>query len=221
MNRTFKWYYKERNILILLIVCFPFGIYLMFKYTQWSPRFKLAVTGFYTLVTVTLLVLLGVWIFIIDHNPSNSNLEIKYNCQEDADNQCLINAVANDLDSLINKNDLNIIPHESITIKYPNTTLEITSTQKSDINSYLHYRNLSMDIIKTLNMDELFDLGYIDLEINYVGTYFESDIPHTETVLTYKFTIEDYIGTSWEKQNIITFDNNITYNNEMFDEEIK
>jgi hypothetical protein len=220
MNRTFRWYYKERNILILLVVCFPFGIYLMFKYTQWNPRFKLAVTGFYSIITLTILVFLGVWIFSLDQSGVNTNIEAKYNCQEATNNSCLIEAVLTDLEYLGNEDNLDVIPHQSITIKYPETTLEITKTQTTSINSYETYRSMAMEMIKVLNMDELEELGYVHLDISYIGTYYQNDIPTTEILLTYRFNINDYLGNSWEKEGNTIFDNNIIYNNDMFDEDI-
>jgi hypothetical protein len=192
----------------------------MFKYTQWNPRFKLAVTGFYSIITVTILVFLGVWIFSLDQSGVNTNIEAKYNCQEASNNSCLIEAVLTDLEYLGNEDNLDVIPHQSITIKYPETTLEITKTQTTSINSYETYRSMAMEMIKVLNMDELEELGYVHLDISYIGTYYQNDIPTTEILLTYRFNINDYLGNSWEKEGNTIFDNNIIYNNDMFDEDI-
>jgi len=192
----------------------------MFKYTQWNPRFKLAVTGFYSIITLTILVFLGVWIFSLDQSGVNTNIEAKYNCQEATNNSCLIEAVLTDLEYLGNEDNLDVIPHRSITIKYPETTLEITKTQTTSINSYETYRSMAMEMIKVLNMDELEELGYVHLDISYIGTYYQNDIPTTEILLTYRFNINDYLGNSWEKEGNTIFDNNIIYNNDMFDEDI-
>jgi hypothetical protein len=192
----------------------------MFKYTQWNPRFKLAVTGFYSIITLTILVFLGVWIFSLDQSGVNTNIEAKYNCQEATNNSCLIEAVLTDLEYLGNEDNLDVIPHQSITIKYPETTLEITKTQTTSINSYETYRSMAMEMIKVLNMDELEELGYVHLDISYIGTYYQNDIPTTEILLTYRFNINDYLGNSWEKEGNTIFDNNIIYNNDMFDEDI-
>ena len=40
-----------------------------------------------------------------------------------------------------------------------------------------------MEMIKVLNMDELEELGYVHLDISYIGTYYQNDIPTTEILL--------------------------------------
>lgn len=40
-----KWYQKDPFIILLLVVFFPVGLYLMWKYSDWNPKAKWVVTG--------------------------------------------------------------------------------------------------------------------------------------------------------------------------------
>jgi hypothetical protein len=40
-----KWYQKNPFIILFLVVFFPVGLYLMWKYSDWSPKTKWIVTG--------------------------------------------------------------------------------------------------------------------------------------------------------------------------------
>lgn len=40
-----KWYQKNPVIMLLLVLFFPVGLYLMWKYSSWSPKTKWIVTG--------------------------------------------------------------------------------------------------------------------------------------------------------------------------------
>src|SRR5687767_6382656 len=40
-----KWYHKPLGIVLLLIVFFPIGLYLMWRYANWTPRTKGIVTA--------------------------------------------------------------------------------------------------------------------------------------------------------------------------------
>ena len=39
-----KWYHKEPSIIVLLVLFFPAGVYLMLRYTKWNNKLKAGVT---------------------------------------------------------------------------------------------------------------------------------------------------------------------------------
>lgn len=45
-----KWYQKTTSIIVLLILFFPAGLYLMWKYAKWGKAVKGIITGVFTLV---------------------------------------------------------------------------------------------------------------------------------------------------------------------------
>jgi hypothetical protein len=48
-NKT-KWYKSNLGIIALLIVFFPAGVFLMWKYTSWHKYLKIGITGFFLLM---------------------------------------------------------------------------------------------------------------------------------------------------------------------------
>lgn len=52
MEKRKKWYHTQVGIGLLLLLFFPAGLYLMWKYTNWHRKVKWGVTGFYGLMFV-------------------------------------------------------------------------------------------------------------------------------------------------------------------------
>lgn len=52
MERSKKWYEKTGWIIILTLLFFPVGLFLMWKYANWNKIIKIAVTSFYVLVVI-------------------------------------------------------------------------------------------------------------------------------------------------------------------------
>lgn len=48
-----KWYQRTWAIILLLIIFFPVGLFLMWKYSNWSKIAKGVVTGFFALILVS------------------------------------------------------------------------------------------------------------------------------------------------------------------------
>lgn len=47
-----KWYKTNAGIIVLLILFFPVGLYLMWRYTQWNSKAKWAITGIFAFLTL-------------------------------------------------------------------------------------------------------------------------------------------------------------------------
>lgn len=47
-----KWYHKTGGVILLLVLFFPAGLYLMWKYTNWNRKVKWAITGFFALMAI-------------------------------------------------------------------------------------------------------------------------------------------------------------------------
>jgi|GEM_PF-1318906 len=47
-----KWYKKPFGIIALLILFFPVGLFLMWKYTDWHKNIKWGITGFFALIVI-------------------------------------------------------------------------------------------------------------------------------------------------------------------------
>ena len=45
-----KWYQKPVSIVLLIILFFPVGLYLMWKYSKWSPKVKWVISGIFALL---------------------------------------------------------------------------------------------------------------------------------------------------------------------------
>lgn len=48
-----KWYQKNGGIILMLILFFPVGIFLMWRYSKWSNVAKIIVTAFFVLVLIS------------------------------------------------------------------------------------------------------------------------------------------------------------------------
>ena len=48
-----KWYQRTWAIILFLIIFFPVGLFLMWKYSNWSKIAKGVVTGFFALILVS------------------------------------------------------------------------------------------------------------------------------------------------------------------------
>ena len=49
METQVKWYQKTWGILALLLLVFPLGLYLMWKYAKWNITVKWAITGLFVI----------------------------------------------------------------------------------------------------------------------------------------------------------------------------
>ncbi|MGA3292042.1 MAG: hypothetical protein ABSC49_02745 [Candidatus Microgenomates bacterium] len=47
-----EWYKKPFGVVLMLLLFFPIGLYLMWKYTNWNSRVKWGITGFFGLMIV-------------------------------------------------------------------------------------------------------------------------------------------------------------------------
>ncbi|MBI3341577.1 hypothetical protein HY024_00480 [Candidatus Curtissbacteria bacterium] len=47
-----KWYQKSAVIIVLLVIFFPIGLYLMWKYANWDNKIKWGVTGLLSLLLI-------------------------------------------------------------------------------------------------------------------------------------------------------------------------
>lgn len=47
-----KWYQKSIWVIILLILFFPVGLFLMWKYTNWNKKAKIVITGIFALIVI-------------------------------------------------------------------------------------------------------------------------------------------------------------------------
>lgn len=45
-----KWYQNNLAIVGLLVIFFPIGLFLMWKYSKWDKRIKLVITGFFVIL---------------------------------------------------------------------------------------------------------------------------------------------------------------------------
>lgn len=52
MENNTKWYKTNLGIIALLILFFPAGVFLMWKYTSWHKYLKLGITGFFVLMVL-------------------------------------------------------------------------------------------------------------------------------------------------------------------------
>ena len=52
MENTQKWYQKPLGIIVLLFLFFPVGLFLMWKYSNWSNQAKWIITGIVAVVVV-------------------------------------------------------------------------------------------------------------------------------------------------------------------------
>jgi hypothetical protein len=50
MEQNKKWYQKTPWIIALIIIFFPVGLYLMWKYASWNPKIKWVVSGFFAFI---------------------------------------------------------------------------------------------------------------------------------------------------------------------------
>jgi len=44
-----KWYHRTGGIILWIIIFYPVGLYLMWRYASWSKKWKLGITGIYAL----------------------------------------------------------------------------------------------------------------------------------------------------------------------------
>lgn len=51
------WYKKDEYILLLLVVCFPVGLYLMWRYARWNQRAKMLFTAIIAFLVVLVLLI--------------------------------------------------------------------------------------------------------------------------------------------------------------------
>lgn len=63
-QKDLKWFQKKQGIIVLLILFFPVGIYLMWKYSEWNNKTKAIVTA---------IILIGV-IFVKTDESSDSKI---------------------------------------------------------------------------------------------------------------------------------------------------
>jgi len=52
MDTKKKWYQKTGGIIVLLVLFFPVGLYLMWKHTSWNKTVKWIVTGFFAFLVL-------------------------------------------------------------------------------------------------------------------------------------------------------------------------
>ena len=52
MKARERWYQKTAGIILLLVLFFPAGLYLMWKYGKWSKKAKWIVTGIFALLVI-------------------------------------------------------------------------------------------------------------------------------------------------------------------------
>ena len=51
-QKDLKWFQKKQGIIVLLILFFPVGIYLMWKYSEWNNKTKVIVTSVFVIGTI-------------------------------------------------------------------------------------------------------------------------------------------------------------------------
>jgi hypothetical protein len=74
-NQNLQWYQKKGGVIVLLVLFFPAGLYLMWKYSNYWPK-KTKI-----LITVAVLIFAG----IASNNPSKSSTSYS-----SASNKCLL-----------------------------------------------------------------------------------------------------------------------------------
>lgn len=52
MEHSKKWYEKTGWIIVLLILFFPVGLFLMWKYTEWNKKVKWGITGLFAILLI-------------------------------------------------------------------------------------------------------------------------------------------------------------------------
>lgn len=52
METKNPWYHSNVGIVVLLILFFPVGLYLMWKYANWNKRIKLGISGFFLILLI-------------------------------------------------------------------------------------------------------------------------------------------------------------------------
>ena len=52
MDKSKKWYQKTLGIVGLLILFFPLGLFLMWKYAEWDKKIKWIITGIFILLLI-------------------------------------------------------------------------------------------------------------------------------------------------------------------------
>lgn len=218
MHKRFKWYFKERNIKLLVAFFYPFGLYLMFKYTYWDKRIKYGLLVFYSIITLTILSLLVYFIVTYDHEkyfPSEEEILI---CEEYTGKDCIQNGITSDISSISNIDNFEIMFHDFETVNYPHSTVELSITKPSSDDSYSDYMQYVYEILSKINIDELKHVGYSYLDISVESTYHDEDLmPHTEKMITYRFFVDHYIHDNWDVNEPIDIDHEITFKHTILD----
>ena len=52
MTQNLKWYQKKNGIIIVLILFFPVGLYLMWKHSDWNNKTKVIITSLFLIVGI-------------------------------------------------------------------------------------------------------------------------------------------------------------------------
>lgn len=215
MYRTFRWYYKERNIMKLLILFPPVGIYLMFKYTKWEKRGKIIITSIHIFLFLLIVTLAGLWIFTVDHtNNVELDAPTSYNCETSSNENCLISQLEADLTSDKIKGIVDINLHRSITTSYPNKTLGFVISYSPNENYVTNYEIVTLSILKDISIDELDRLEYEIIEVSITSTYYEDSLPLTELMITYHFTVANLMAGTLDSANSDDMANYIAYQND-------
>ena len=76
-NQNLQWYQKKGGVIVLLLLFFPVGLYLMWKHSNYWPK-KTKI-----LITVAVLIFAGIGL----NNPSASESSISYSSTS---NKCLL-----------------------------------------------------------------------------------------------------------------------------------
>ena len=89
-----KWYQKTWAIILFLIIFFPIGLFLMWKYSNWSKSVKGIITGFFILAVLSnIIAARNNKTINTDSNKTEVNKEIQVKQQdnkEEKDNRFIV-----------------------------------------------------------------------------------------------------------------------------------
>lgn len=197
MYRTFKWYYKERNIMMLLIILPPVGIFLMYKHTDWKKSGKHLITSAHAILTVLVLSVFISWIINTDYfDEIGDTPATVYDCSTSSNQSCLVSEIREDISSLPSNISYDVLLHRSITTDYPEKTIEFEINMSPDSTSRNIYDASAVALVNDVSFSELNRLDYKHIKITFVGTFYKNGIPMNETLIVYNISVNNMMSSN-------------------------